>query len=324
MFHVNPQTGEAGKCSAKQGKCPFGGMNVHFTTPEAARESFEKSMEGEQHKAVTKATSGVDGRKVRGTWADLEIYRSRIGSNDEVFVHTQGKIAIINGDTGRMSVFKNGTRASTSGTADDLRAGRGSWKLVKTRLQNLLSAEDYKRNFVDKTSTSTVPTSPQSKTLSSAPIADPRAVANAIAGFPVNSQLDASKSGELQPVYEGSHSSYNRASILPVSEKANPHRDFKTSQWLTGWNYTKKDGTKEVSTFEVWEGKSESGNKVYKAVTTSGDKINKLGSKSWFQHDQTQQNMGNEWTMIGAFKAEEGGEAIGEIPDRKIPIYTYK
>lgn len=42
-FHVNPETGEAGKCKAKNGKCPFGSVEEHHATAEAAREAFEKS-----------------------------------------------------------------------------------------------------------------------------------------------------------------------------------------------------------------------------------------------------------------------------------------
>jgi hypothetical protein len=40
-YHINPKTGEPGKCSAKNGGCPFGGENEHYTSPEAAREAFE-------------------------------------------------------------------------------------------------------------------------------------------------------------------------------------------------------------------------------------------------------------------------------------------
>lgn len=41
MFHVNPETGDVGKCRATNGKCPFGSLDSHFTTAEAARASYE-------------------------------------------------------------------------------------------------------------------------------------------------------------------------------------------------------------------------------------------------------------------------------------------
>ncbi len=40
-FHVNAK-GEAGKCSATKGGCPFGGEAEHFTSPEAARTAYEQ------------------------------------------------------------------------------------------------------------------------------------------------------------------------------------------------------------------------------------------------------------------------------------------
>ncbi len=42
LFHVNPETGNAGKCSASKGKCPFGGDNEHFTSAEGARAHYEQ------------------------------------------------------------------------------------------------------------------------------------------------------------------------------------------------------------------------------------------------------------------------------------------
>jgi len=43
MFHVNPETGDAGKCRAAKGKCPFGSLDEHYTTAEAARAAYEES-----------------------------------------------------------------------------------------------------------------------------------------------------------------------------------------------------------------------------------------------------------------------------------------
>jgi hypothetical protein len=44
-FHINPKTGEPGKCSAENGNCPFGSADEHYTSAEAARTAFEKSNE---------------------------------------------------------------------------------------------------------------------------------------------------------------------------------------------------------------------------------------------------------------------------------------
>jgi len=45
-FHIN-SNGEAGRCSATKGGCPFGGESEHFTSAEAAREHYENTMTGE-------------------------------------------------------------------------------------------------------------------------------------------------------------------------------------------------------------------------------------------------------------------------------------
>ena len=57
-FHINGN-GEAGQCRAQAGGCPFGGEAEHFTTAEAARESFEARMGDEAHAS----TSKNDGKK---------------------------------------------------------------------------------------------------------------------------------------------------------------------------------------------------------------------------------------------------------------------
>lgn len=40
-FHVNPETGEPGKCSAKKGNCPFGADEPHFESKAEARLHYE-------------------------------------------------------------------------------------------------------------------------------------------------------------------------------------------------------------------------------------------------------------------------------------------
>jgi hypothetical protein len=54
-FHINA-SGEAGKCSATQGKCPFGGESQHYDSAEVARVAFELSMAGKSLPTVSKRT----------------------------------------------------------------------------------------------------------------------------------------------------------------------------------------------------------------------------------------------------------------------------
>lgn len=43
-YHINHK-GEAGRCSAEKGKCPFGGENEHYDTAQTARVAFEANSE---------------------------------------------------------------------------------------------------------------------------------------------------------------------------------------------------------------------------------------------------------------------------------------
>jgi len=318
LFHVNPATGEAGACSAQKGKCPFGSTDDHFTSAEAARSSYENSMATKAHAAVSKPRG--DGRSTRGAWPDIELYRSRIGKYDEVFVHTQGKIAIIH-DARGMEVFKNGKAAKTSGTPNDLRNGRGAWKRVKGSNEELMSTEDYNSAY-ENPDNAPVPVA------STMPVVDKKAIretANKKAGFPANSQLDASKTGQLTQTHSTTADYNNPYPILAIGKRGNPHKDMANSpDGLTMWNFKDRQGNEHVATLEVWKGKSDTGRDSYKLVATGGDDVHTVGSTTTFQHDQSRQYMPGVWTMVGGLKTEVDGEAFGEVPDRSMPIYTFK
>jgi len=44
-YHVNPATGEPGRCTAENGNCPFSDVSDHFDTAVEARVGYEKEME---------------------------------------------------------------------------------------------------------------------------------------------------------------------------------------------------------------------------------------------------------------------------------------
>jgi hypothetical protein len=45
LYHVNPQTGDAGACRAAKSPCPFGGADAHYTSPEAAQAAWAEKEE---------------------------------------------------------------------------------------------------------------------------------------------------------------------------------------------------------------------------------------------------------------------------------------
>ena len=44
-YHINPTTGNPGKCRAKEGNCPFGGVREHYDSKEAASAAYEKEVQ---------------------------------------------------------------------------------------------------------------------------------------------------------------------------------------------------------------------------------------------------------------------------------------
>jgi hypothetical protein len=81
-FHVNPETGNPNKCTAKKA-CPFGGDDKHYFSKEAAHEAFEKE-QGQQIASVSKPSKILkdlpplarnlpplaDGRSFAQAWTD--------------------------------------------------------------------------------------------------------------------------------------------------------------------------------------------------------------------------------------------------------------
>ncbi len=89
LFHINTETGNAGKCSATQGKCPFGSADNHFSSEEAARAAFEanhstfaqsekdlSTMLPEWHGKITSALE----RKIAKKWAEDSLFLAGVKS----------------------------------------------------------------------------------------------------------------------------------------------------------------------------------------------------------------------------------------------------
>lgn len=58
-FHVNPASGEPGKCSASLKACPFGGASEHYESASAARKAFETSMADKTFAKAPRKVMGV-------------------------------------------------------------------------------------------------------------------------------------------------------------------------------------------------------------------------------------------------------------------------
>lgn len=51
-FHINPDSGNPGSCSAQAGNCPFGSDDEHYTSEDAARAAYERQMDSESFSVV--------------------------------------------------------------------------------------------------------------------------------------------------------------------------------------------------------------------------------------------------------------------------------
>jgi len=294
MFHVNKETGEVGKCEAKQGKCPFGTLNEHYTSADAARSAYEKTMSSP--KPISKRPP-VD--------ANLDQYKSYISqlASPEVYVHPQGKVFIYDDATKISRVFKHGKAAASSGKIEDLRNGRGAWKLADisgvTSAANPAVMDEMQRK--------------------SALLAQ---------GLPASSTLDPRKNSpfSFEAVSDGPSywSRHTAAAILPIDERLNPH-DPKIDQHEIQSYWGRHDPTTrkllEGPVFEIWKD-LDSGR--YRYVTTSGHHLSGIGSKMFFSHDQTGNRIGNHSVMVGAFEAQPGGAMVGEVPNKSGTVFTYK
>lgn len=305
MFHYNPSTGETGECSAKKGKCPFGSLDSHFTSEEAARAAYEASMAGELLPKTTKSTSTQAVAPRALTADELRFYEPILKdtTSPEMYAHPQGKVFIHDSATGVSRIFKNGRAANSSGSIDDLRAGRGAWKPV--------DVSGY-----------------QSRTADADKIRDEaeRRQALKAAGLPANSLLDPRKAGNFT-FYKSTRSSWDTSAILPIEERLNPHDPAIENHGVQSyWKYTDRNGKTQWPVFEVW--KTADGR--YRAVTTSSDsdapRVTELGTKTIFVHDQTGDGLwgGKTATCVGAFVAAPGGAVIGDVPSQKLPTSTYK
>lgn len=306
MYHFNPKTGETGLCQAKRGKCPFGTLDAHFTSEEAARAAYESSMANQVLVTTSKASIAAvaDPGRPQGS-IDESLYGSIVKNtpDPEVYVHPQGKVFIYDRSTGVSRVYKNGIPAKTGGSIEDMRSGRGAWKPV--------DVSQFKGG------------APASNRALQAQLDKKKALADL--GLPLNSPLDPTlantfKEGQLQ-----SGDRWDPAPILPIENRLNPHKPgiekhAVQSYWGT---HDAQRNLVEGPHFEVW--KSESGK--YRLVTTSyTDTIPALGSTEYFMHDQTRGRLwgGEKATLVGAFKAEPGGAMIGDVPNRSMPVATYK
>lgn len=80
-FHVNPITGNAGKCTATKDNCPFGSDSEHYASADDARQAFERGQSSFNEQAPLKSLT-FNGN----TWKKVTLEGARYGSNDAIAI----------------------------------------------------------------------------------------------------------------------------------------------------------------------------------------------------------------------------------------------
>lgn len=91
-YHING-AGEAGKCSAQSGNCPFGGDERHYDSPEKARMAFELSMASSVVPSTQKQNANGPFTKVAPLGREYNTHLSNLTTdqlNDEIYRIKEG------------------------------------------------------------------------------------------------------------------------------------------------------------------------------------------------------------------------------------------
>ena len=237
----------------------------------------------------------------------------------EVYNHPQGKIIVVENDVA--TAYKDGKVVSSSASVAKLRAGYGSWKRDESGDS---ATADLPANTEAKTKIASAPRPRKSKL---PPATTPEEVSRRIGlkkvGYPETSGLDPTKKpkgsdGTPEKAGPYPHNAFDRgtSSVLPTDTRVNPHANPESNEYVQVWG--------DDSNYMVYKQTNSEGKEYYRTVVTSGD-ANPVGDETYFFHDQSQKRMGHEpWKVVGSFEAKPGGAAVGEIPNRNMPLYTFK
>lgn len=233
----------------------------------------------------------------------------------EVYVHPQGKIIVVENNIA--TAYKDGKVVSSSASVEKLRAGYGSWKRDE-------SGSAAPADSVAATAKAATPRAKKSKL---PPATTQEEISRRIAlkktGYPETSGLDPTKKpkgsdgapSKAGP-YPQSYFDRSASSVLPTDTRVNPHANPESNEYVQVWG--------DNSNYMVYKQTTYDGKEYYRTVVTSGE-ANPIGDETYFFHDQSLKRMGHEpWKVVGAFEAKPGGAAVGEIPNRNMPLYTFK
>jgi hypothetical protein len=306
-YHIN-EKGVPGVCTAKV-KCQFGGDAQHYFSPEAAQKAFELSM----------ATETVPSAKKKA--AENSVPVPSESGKVERYKHPQGKLVEINAD-GSVTAWKNGKIIPTSATAEKLRKGHGSWRLVAP-------GEGGERPVSDA-SVAAKTAARQARQLNPTPVdpakADEKERVDLLVkkGYPKTSGLDPRKLPGVEdraPERDVPSTWRKGRAVLPTGDRVNPHDKPESNSYIQGWD---KWGDQSVIAIVKQRGDTRD---TYRSILSGHKGVSDdiIGDSFALEHDQTQARIGHgDWVVVGVYEPKPGGAVMGEIPNQKIPFYVYK
>lgn len=145
IFHFNTAIGAAEVCLLGGSSCKYGASDKHYTSVEAVEFVMGKISQEELTKKSTVASSSnsnavnfaaaSNAAKFTSAisapfdvLAILEKYHDKIRYADEVYVHPQGKVGIVNYHS--LTIYKDSRRVKSSATLPKLQNGYGKWVKV--------------------------------------------------------------------------------------------------------------------------------------------------------------------------------------------------
>jgi len=316
-YHVNPETGRVNICRAKV-LCDFAVDGVappHYSSKEEAKAGSEQTLEEKfnplQQKLSKKSSTKDSSKNVETRFPkvdpdnlpeQLEPHRSIVFSDytENIFYNAQGKAAFIDYN-GKLTVYKKDGKVDNNSSLhkkdiDELKNSSriGGWHQVEKPSNDNLSVEDNE------------------EVIRMEHVRD--------SGYPLTTHLNPDPDQDYLKFIEPRKNKYGVSSpsaILHTETSANPHESLKNNEFLGDiWD--------DDMSVEVWQDRYNSKRTIL--VATSGNHVYKPGSTGSFIGDQSRRGIGNNngWMNIGSFHSKEGGEAVGEIPNKKMPLYTYK
>lgn len=143
-YHLNPTTGEPGKCSAAKGKCPFGSEASHFSSVSDARSAFESQQSSAILEPSSKKSEAVSFRD-RRLWQTRSALSASNNHKDQLATPAPVKMA----DVDVVGIAAGITKPANWGEMGSSEKDR--WEETHAlSIARTISLQDWRSNLAEK------------------------------------------------------------------------------------------------------------------------------------------------------------------------------